>query len=90
VEKVTQFYQQLAKTHGGTRLIAVLSQPVDEGKRYLGTLGVSVDEVKQASLDFINVRGTPTLLLVNSDGVVVKTWVGKLPAEQEAEVLSKI
>ena len=83
------FYQQLAKAHGRTRLLAVLPQPVEEGKRYFETLGVAVDEIKQSSLNSIDVRGTPTLMLVNSDGVVINTWVGKLQAEQEAEVLSK-
>jgi hypothetical protein len=83
------FYRQLAKDHGRTRLLAVLPQPIAEGKRYLEKLGVVVDEIKQDSLNSINVRGTPTLLLVNSDGLVTNTWVGKLQAEQEAEVLSK-
>ncbi|HMF56607.1 MAG TPA: hypothetical protein VK619_09705 [Pyrinomonadaceae bacterium] len=84
------FYQRLAKAHGGTRLIAALPQTISEGEQYLHALGVSVDEVKQASLDSINVRGTPTLMLVNSDGLVIDSWVGKLPADQEAEVLSKV
>lgn len=83
------FYQQLAKARGRTQLLAVLPQPVEEGKRYLETLGVAIDEIKQRSLNSINVRGTPTLLLVNSEGIVTNTWVGKLQAEQEAEVLSK-
>lgn len=83
------FYQQLAKAHGRTHLLAVLPQPVEEGKRYLETLGVAVDEIKQSSLNAIDVRGTPTLLLVNSDGVVTNSWIGKLQAEQEAEVLNK-
>lgn len=84
------FYQRLAKARGRTQLLAVLPQPIDEGKRYLEKLGVSVDEIKQASLSSIDVRGTPTLLLVNSDGVVVNTWVGKLQVAGEAEVLGKM
>ena len=83
------FYRQLAKDHGRTRLLAVLPQSVEEGKRYFETLGVVVDQIKQSSLSAIDVRGTPTLMLVNSDGIVVNSWVGKLRAEQEAEVLSK-
>jgi hypothetical protein len=83
------FYQQLSKFHSGTRLVAVLPQPVQEGKQYLERLGVAVDEIKQVSLNSIDVRGTPTLMLVNSDGVVTKTWVGKLQPKEEAEVLSK-
>jgi hypothetical protein len=83
------FYQQLVRNQGKTRLVAVLPQSVKEGKRYFETLGVGIDEIRQSSLSAINVTGTPTLMLVNSDGVVVESWVGKLRAEQEAEVLNK-
>ena len=83
------FYRLLAKDHGRTRLLAVLPQPVEEGKRYFEKLGVTVDQIKQSSLSAIGVPGTPTLILVNNDGVVVDSWVGRLGPEQEAEVLSK-
>src|SRR5712691_8420560 len=63
------FYRQLAKEHLDSRLIAVFPQSVEEGKRYLDELGISVDEVKQLPLRSINVNGTPTLILVNGDGV---------------------
>jgi thioredoxin-related protein len=84
------FYQRITKSRGGTRLVAVVPQTESEGKRYLETLGVSVDDIKQTSLDSIRVRGTPTLLLVNSEGVVINTWIGKLPAQGEEDVLSKL
>ncbi len=84
------FYQELAKVHDGTQLLAVLPQPIDEGKRYLASLGVSVDDIRQASLASIAVRGTPTLMMVNSNGVIVNTWEGKLETVQEREVLNKI
>jgi hypothetical protein len=83
------FYRQLAEAHSRTRLIAVLPQSSEEGKLYLEGLGVAVDEIKQTPLSSINVSGTPTLILVNNEGVITDTWVGKLQAAQEAEVLSK-
>lgn len=85
------FYQRLVKERGSNiRLVAVLPQSVSEGEDYLNGLGVSVDEIKQAPLSSINVRGTPTLLLVNSGGAVVKEWVGQLPSDGEAEVIRQI
>jgi hypothetical protein len=84
------FYQRLASERGNIRLIAVVPQPASEGRDYLDRLGVPLDEVQQASLKSINVRGTPTLLLVDGKGVVVQEWEGKLPAEQEAEVLGRV
>jgi hypothetical protein len=84
------FYKQLAKDHRSTRLVAVLPQPINEGKRYLDGLGVPVDDIKQAELNSINVQGTPTLILVNSDGVVVDSWIGKLADDKQKEVLIKV
>lgn len=84
------FYRQLAEAHDGTQLVAVLPQPVEEGRQYLDKLGFEVDEVVQAPLNSIYVSGTPTLMLVNRDGIVIGTWVGRLPAEQEAEVLTHL
>ena len=88
----TPFYQRLAQEkskHGGARLIAVLPQTVEEGQKYLADHGVTVDEVKQAGPDAVYMKGTPTLILVDGEGSVVDSWVGKLPAEKEAEVLSR-
>ena len=84
------FYRQLAEAHENTQLIAVLPQPVTEGRRYVNGLGLEVDDVLQVPLNSINVSGTPTLLLVNRDGDVMGTWVGRLPADQEAEVLTQL
>ena len=82
------FYQQLSKSKGNTHIVVLLPQSVEEGQEYLEQLGVSVDEVKQFSLEKIGVSGTPTLLLVDTAGVVKNFWVGKLSPEQEANVLS--
>lgn len=84
------FYRQLAESHESTQLIAVLPQPVTEGRRYVSGLGLEFDNVLQAPLNSINVRGTPTLLLVNRAGDVMGTWVGRLPPDREAEVLAQL
>jgi len=84
------FYQRLAKERGNIHMVAVLPQSVEEGRRYLEKLGVEVDDVKQVSLASLGVRGTPTLILVNKDGAVEDSWVGKLPPIQETEVLGRM
>ena len=84
------FYQRLVQEtvgRGDIHLIAVLPQAPDESKKYLDDLGVAIEEVKQANLDSIGVHGTPTLILVNDQGVVMTSWVGKLSADGETEVL---
>ena len=86
------FYQRLAQEKakkGGVGLVAVMPQSVDESQKYLNGLGVSVDDIRQASLDTVQVRGTPTLIVADRTGTVVESWVGKLPAEKEGEVLNR-
>jgi hypothetical protein len=86
------FYQRLAQEKAkkeGVGLVAVLPQSVGESQKYLNNLGVSVDDIKQAGLDALQVRGTPTLIMADRTGTVVESWVGKLPAEAEGEVLNR-
>ena len=87
------FYQRLVREtqgRGNVHLIAVLPQTSDESKKYLDELGVAIEEVKQAKLDSIGVHGTPTLILVDNQGVVMASWVGKLSADGEAAVLRRL
>ena len=84
------FYRKLAQTKGSARLVAVLPQPVEDGRNYLRKLGVSVDEVKQLALDRIGVQGTPTLILLDESGAVKNSWMGILPPEAELEILKAI
>jgi thiol-disulfide isomerase/thioredoxin len=83
------FYQRLVK-EGGVRLIAVVPQDAAEGRAYLDRLNVPIGDVRQMPLGAIGVEGTPTLMLVDDKGVILNSWVGKLPTSTEDEVLSKI
>ncbi len=83
------FFQRIQKeTAKGLKMVAVLPQPAEESRKYLQGEGVQVDDVKQARLSAIGVSGTPTLLLVDNSGKVADVWQGKLPAEQEGQVLT--
>lgn len=87
------FYKKLvlqAASAGDIRLVAVLPQPINQGRKYLNDLGVEINEVEQADLSSIQVSGTPTLILVNSQGVVTDVWLGKLLADRESEVMNKM
>lgn len=84
------FYKELVQKKGSTRLIAILPQSVEDGTKYLQTLGVSVDEIRQLSLDRIGVRATPTLLLVDATGALRDSWIGILPPDKEADVLGSV
>lgn len=86
------FYRQLSDAcrKQGVHLIAVFPEPVSSGASYLQGEGVAVDEIRQAVFRDIEIRGTPTLLFVDSQGVVKQVWVGKLPSDVETQVLGKL
>ncbi|MFZ1701561.1 MAG: hypothetical protein WBO10_06440 [Pyrinomonadaceae bacterium] len=86
------FYQKLLERNAQSkslRVIAAMPQEVADATKYLSEHNVTVDEVIKANPGEAMVRGTPTLLLVNKDGVVMDTWIGKLPPEKENEVLER-
>lgn len=87
------FYQRLVQErvgHRNVRLIAVFPQPSREGEEYLKGLALNVDDVKQAELGSLGVSGTPTLILLNNEGVVEDSWRGKLNGDREGEVLRRL
>jgi hypothetical protein len=87
------FYQRLVSERGvqaKTKLVAVLPGTVEDSRRYLDGLGVPMTEVRQEGLSTLRVSGTPTLLLVNEDGTVTKSWVGELSARKEEEVINTL
>ena len=84
------FYRRLSGLIGDSKAIhltAVLPQTVGQARQYLAGLGIPIADVRQASLLSLRITGTPTVLLVDSSGVVKKVWVGQLKPEGEAEVL---
>jgi thioredoxin-related protein len=86
------FYKTLVEKskEKGVKLIAVLPNSREESLQYLKENGVEIQEIKQAQLNSINVRGTPTLILVNDKGEVANSWIGKLPSQKETEVIENL
>jgi hypothetical protein len=87
------FYQRIiqeTQSIKNLRLMAVLPQDKKAGEKYLSDMGIAIREVKQSRPESVGTRGFPTLILVDNKGAVKKAWVGKLPAEKEAEVVNRI
>jgi thiol-disulfide isomerase/thioredoxin len=86
------FYECLVKEHSSKNVnfMAVLPQSVDEGKDYLKGLGANIENVYNAQLSSIGVTATPTILLVDENGVVSDMWRGKLSDDKEKEVINKL
>jgi len=84
------FYKRLVEKKDETRLVAVVPQSVAEGQDYIKRLGVQVDAVQHSDFSTIGVQGTPTLLLIDSAGVIKNAWVGRLSPAQESDVLNAL
>lgn len=84
------FYRQLAAVAQASNppfaLLSAFPQPVSEVERHQSSAGLRIQAVANADLHALGVDGTPTLILVDRRGTVLKTWVGQLPPDGELEV----
>jgi hypothetical protein len=88
------FYKRLSDLRKadriGARLLAVMPDLEAEASAQLQAKGVYVEGAFHQPLQSLYVSATPTLLLVNGEGKVVRAWVGQLTPQQESEVVSAI
>jgi peroxiredoxin len=85
------FFRQLSEKPGKAfKIVAVLPQSATEAQEYLKRQGIHVDQLSQMPLEKVGVAGTPTMLLIDQSGIVRKSWVGKLNAQQQGEALKAI
>jgi len=87
------FYRQLAEarySQNRIKVIVITPDEINEGKRYINSLGISVDEVKQVAYKPLGITDTPSVILVNGSGIVTGVWIGKLPPVREMEVLNRL
>ena len=86
------FYQNLIQQTKGkpVRLVAVLPNNREEAEQYMAELNISGIDIRQASLNSLNVGGTPTLLLADHEGKVTDVWLGKLKPDKQHEALIKL
>jgi hypothetical protein len=86
------FYRELQRIASARKIpiIAVLPQSNDDARAYLAGLHVPISSVRQLPLSSLQVSATPTLMIVNSDGKLIRSWIGQLPPNLEKEVLSRL
>jgi hypothetical protein len=87
------FYQKLlkeARKKHELDVIAIFPQKDVEGRKYLKDMNVPVDKIVQTSLSDINIGITPTMILVDSEGVVSKVWPGSISQEIETAIIKSI
>jgi hypothetical protein len=85
------FYKRIAeKVSASTNVVAVMPETFEESRSYLAEAGVKVNEVVNDPGILKTIRGTPTVLLADGQGIIIGVWVGKLGTEAENEILEKI
>ena len=88
------FYQKLAvfkkASPNQLQLVAVLPEKQDEANAYIKGYGIGTDAVLSMPLTQIGVKGTPTLLLLDSQGKVEDFWVGQLDDSQQKKVFDRL
>lgn len=86
-ERSAPFYRRLPRDADAQIVIAAPVGDTDiESYREL----IEPDEVVFVEPGLLPVSGTPTLLLVDSEGRVDAAWIGLLDSEREAEVLDAL
>jgi thioredoxin-related protein len=91
--KSEPFYRRLSlevTDRQKVRLIALFPQPADTAKQYLASAKITVDETRQSGDTDFRAQGTPTLILVNRNGIATNKWLGLLSPDEEADLLNRL
>ena len=88
------FYRDIvaeASARGDLRFIVASDEPEAEVREWLDTNSIGSSQVARVpALMSIGIVGTPTLLAVGDDGVVIDVMVGRLSPSQEERFLAKL
>lgn len=86
------FYKRMLEETKGKNIkfVAVFPTKVEDSTKHLAELGITGFEVKQAPISQLDASGTPTFIVVNSEGKVISFWVGMLPRDKESEVINQL
>lgn len=85
------FYRELIQdaSKRNVKLLAILPNSVEEGREYVQSLKLPIDNVQSGSLSAFKIQGTPTVLFVDNQGIVKSVWVGDVPG-REKEMRDKL
>jgi hypothetical protein len=90
-EKSLPFYRNLMSLERAQRLqvhlVTVFPEEIARVREYCQRNGLTSETLSDIAPNVLRVLGTPTLILVNSNGRVLKTWIGELSTPQETGVL---
>lgn len=82
------FYKRLTDVahKKGVRVVGVSTEDLGVHRNFLDRNGLYIDGVVSVITNKIQVRGTPTLVVVNRKGVVLSSWEGAVGPTKESDV----
>jgi peroxiredoxin len=86
------FYKRLAqlRRQGKVQVVALSAEPQDVLKAYLSQHELNVDTVARLKGAEIQSPATPAIVLIGKDGIVYRSWLGQLNADQEEVVMKQV
>jgi len=79
-----------AAKRAGTKTVGIAVEDSEVNRSYLSSRGIHVDAVADRQESGVRVMGTPDLVLVNRQGIVVNSWHGFLAPNREVEVVKAV
>ena len=79
------FYRELIAegVNRHVKSVAILPNTLDEARAYVRSLGLPIEDVRSGPISSYKVNGTPTLLLVDDNGMVRRAWFGASTGREE-------
>lgn len=84
-KKLVDFRQE-GKT--SNRIVALLPTTDVEAIQLVKQNQLNIDTIGEVDFNSLNIKSTPTLILVDNRGVVIDFWLGKLSSEDEQQILN--
>jgi redoxin len=93
-EESMPFYRKVYDLDKGddlkVQMIAVFPDSAQEVNQVLHANNLPIPGISEFALSNLSVSGTPTLILVDRNGKIEKTWVGKLDSQGEKSVVAEM
>lgn len=79
------FYRQLVEdaSKRNVKRLAILPDSIEEGRDYLRSLALPIENVQSGSLSSYKIPGTPSVLFVDRHGIVKSVWIGAVPGQEK-------
>lgn len=88
------FFKQLLETNAAngdsTQIIAVFPETADEVMRYVSEQQLRVQTISSINLQTLKLLGTPSAVLISSEGKILNFWIGSPSKDAEKEILGAI